>query len=323
MALTRVKNLQRLLLKIPRIKPSEDRTILLVCIGIALAFWLLVKLSQTYRVAREVDLTLHVPDGKTLAAAAPAALQAELEGTGWQLMFEYLMNARHNLVYEIRSEAETTLSRAKLEDDIQRNLVSNGLIVLDVNIDNIPLQLENKVLKKVPVVLNYRFSFAPEYELQREVVLTPDSITVSGPASQIKALQSWPSDSLILQALNDPVKRKVKLRKPPSGLEINHEEVEADVAVEQFTEKWLFVPLTVTHVSDSLKFFPDRVKLTCVVGLSRYNDLDPDDFTLLADLKDVSTSKGANTVPIVLARQPYYVRNVYFTPQSVEFFILK
>ncbi len=311
------------ILKRPQIKLSEDRAILLVCIGIALAFWLLVKLSQTYKVIREVDLSLRVPNGKALAAPAPAALKVELEGSGWQLMFEYLMNARHNLVYEIKNQRETAISRIRLEEDIQRKLASDGLKVLDINIDNISLQLEDKVTKKVPVALLSRLTFAPEHELQREVLLSPDSVTVSGPASQLQLLFSWPTDSLVLYQLNDRIQRAIALRKPPAGIELSHHEVLADIAVEQFTEKWLFVPLTVAHLSDSLKFFPDKVKLTCVVGLSRYNDLQPGDFTLLADLHDFSPAKGSNTAPIVLARQPYYVRNVYYTPQSVEFYILK
>lgn len=321
MALIRAKNLLRPLLKIPRIKPSEDRSILLVCIGIALAFWLLVKLSQTYKVVREVDLLLHVPQGKSLAVAAPDQFKVELEGTGWQLMFEYLMNARHNLVYEIKTQG--VISRVQLEDDIERKLASAGLKVLDVKSSDISLQLENRESKRVPVVLQYRFGFAPEHELQREVLLTPDSIDVSGPVSQLKNIDSWPTDSLVLLQLNAPVTRVVKLKKAPAGIALSATEVKADVAVEQFTEKWLFVPLTVSHLSDSLQFFPDRIKLTCVVGLSKYNDLQAKDFTLLADLMHVSMTDGSNTVPIVLAKQPYYVRNVYFTPQSVEFFILK
>jgi hypothetical protein len=72
-----------------QLKIREDRAILLICIGIALVFWLLVKLSQTYSTVRPVKFEFQIPENETLSNAPPEDMTVEIEGTGWDLMFDY------------------------------------------------------------------------------------------------------------------------------------------------------------------------------------------------------------------------------------------
>ena len=44
---------------------NSDRAILMSCIGIALVFWLLVKLSQSYKTTEDYEISYTLPEGKT------------------------------------------------------------------------------------------------------------------------------------------------------------------------------------------------------------------------------------------------------------------
>lgn len=321
MALT--ESIRLLKQKIPPIKKSEDRAILLTCIAIALVFWVLVKLSQTYRTVWEVGLEFRIPDKKAMISPPPRRLEVEIEGTGWELMYEYLIHGVPHLTYDLNVATDQFVNRGQLRNDIMRQMAAADIKVIEVNFDQISLELEDKISRKIPIRLSSALEFAPEYALQTPPVLQPDSVTVSGPATLIGTYFEWPTDTLRLTNLQAPKTVNVKLALPPQGVQLDISTSSVSLEVEQFTEKSVFVPLTVKNGRDSLKFFPDRFKLTCVVGLSRYNELTANNFTLEVDLKDIQLNESDNSMPVVLTRKPDFVRNIHFTPASVEFFILK
>lgn len=301
----------------------EDRAILMICIGIALVFWLLVKLSQDYRASKEVVFSFNVPADRTFSTAPPNDLRIQVEGSGWDLMFDYFANRKVNLSYNLLQTDQLNLNRGQLRTDILNRLSSRDLTITELNYDNINLVLEEKVNWSVPVYLPYELSFAPGYHLEKPVVLEPDSITVTGPASMLDNIQFWETDSLVINNLKTSKRLAVNLERTPPEINLSHEQVNAIISVEQYTEKSVFVPLTVINAPDSVKVFPASVRVRCIVGLSQYNSLKTEDFEIVLDLKDVPVSESKNTAPINLSKQPDYVKILGFSPNAAEFYILK
>ena len=308
-----------------QLKLREDRAILLICIGIALVFWLLVKLSQTYSTVRPVAFKFQIPENETLSNAPPEDMTVEIEGTGWDLLFDYFSGHGIVLEYDLESANRLQLSRGRLRSDILADLSSSDIQIEEVNPESLNLVLEEKISKKVPVTLNLSLSFASEYHLRDPVDFQPDSIVIAGPKSKVSDIQSWPTDSLIIQNLKSSQVRKLSMQSPPREMELKTKEVEVRIEVEQFTEKSLFVPLQVKNIpeTDSIRFFPQRVRLRFVVGLSKYNEVTDDDFQLEADLKGVALDTEQNQVPIRLTERPDFVKNIQFTPKVANFFIVK
>ncbi len=304
---------------------QKDRAILMICIGIALVFWLLVKLSQDYSTVRPVTLNLTIPDDKALAEAPPTDVRAEIEGTGWDLMFDYFQHPEVKLQYNLEEADQLSLSRNRLRNDILEDLAINDLNVGELNYETISLRLEPKVTKRVPVIFHQSLSFAPGYQLQDSVRLNPDSIEVTGPASMVEEVKRWTTDSLVLDNLKNSQNKRLELEPAPPELSLSTQGVEAVIQVEQFTEKSFFVPLELKNqpAGDSLRYFPQRVKVTCIVGLSRYEEVTPDDYRLVADLEGTAVGKERNRVMIQLTERPEFVKGVQFTPTMAEFFIVE
>lgn len=312
--------------KILNFQLKEDRAILLICIGIALVFWLLVKLSQRYTTSRQVAFDFEIPEGKALADAPPGDMRVEIEGTGWDLLFDYFSNPAIELHYDLSQTDDLLLNRSQLRSEILGQLSSNDIKISEINYESIDLELEEKITKTVPIRLEHKLSFDAEYHLLDSIELEPDSVTVTGPVSEIEQIQKWRTDSLIIENLESSVTREVSLKSPPQVVSLSTQNVEVRIPVEQFTEKSLFVELKVENVPeqiDSIRFFPQRVRVACVVGLSQYNEVTEDDFHLVADLKGASLEEGRNRVTIQLTDRPDFVKNVSFSPKTAEFFIVK
>ncbi len=311
--------------KIDSIQIPEERAILFICIGIALVFWFLVKFSQSYKSLKAVQINIELPEDMALLDQPPSDMSVELSGSGWDLLYEYLSSATIPLDINMMELDEIDLNRGQLRTEIAKNLAAGNLDILEVNYDEIDLQLEEKLQKKLPIYLNASLEYSAEYQRQGPIVLTPDSVSVTGPVSRVEPLRYWPTDSLILKDIQASKEQDIALAVPPNELRLFPRAITVNIPVEQFTEKSLFVPLKVKNAptEDSLKVFPDIIRINCVVGLSQYDTLSSSDFSIEVDLKNTRLNEGKNSVPIQLTQQPDFVKNVTLSPKAAEFFILK
>ena len=302
----------------------EDRTILLTCMGFALIFWLLVKLSQEFSASKPVELVLNIPEGKALSALPPGDIKAQLHGSGWDLAFEFLKRSRLLVPIDLTNSAHFYLSEAQLRTLIGDRLNSSDLKVESVNVNGLSFDLQDKVQKKVPLLLQARIGFAAGHQQFGPIALSPDSVTVTGPAEAIANITRWTTDSVIVNDLSATLNREVRITPPPDVIRADPAKIAVTVEVEDLTEKTVYVPVRIVNSSaDSLKVFPDMVQVSFVVGLSRFEDITHEDFDLVADLKDFRYKEGKNTAPLTLTRQPADIKNVNLNKRSVEFLIVK
>ncbi len=305
------------------VKP-EERTILLVCFGIALIFWLLVKLSQEFSASKQVVLSLKMPENKTLTALPPEDIKVQIRGSGWNLAFAYLKRNRIILPVDLSNSRHFYISEAQLRSMIGETIGSSDLRVSSVNVSGITFDLQEKVVKKVPLILQSRIGFAAGHQFAGNIELSPDSVTLTGPAELIASCNNWTTDSLILDNLNASFTRTLRLSPPPKVIVLDPPKVTVNAQVEGVTEKTVFLPVKIiNHPADSLKIFPDMVQISFTIGLSRFQEVTHEDFDLVADLKDFRFREGKNTAPLALTRQPADVKNVNLNKRAVEFLIVK
>jgi hypothetical protein len=291
---------------------TRERAVLMVCIGIALCFWVLNRLSTKFRKTTPVRLEYFTPLGKALRTTPPQYANVSWQGTGWDL----LTGSEPRIALTVETDSIQTFY---LRTIAAQQL---GNDVFSVSPEQITVEIEDIATKNVPVEAVAALSFWKGFDLADDIQLTPSVITVEGAKSVLENLNSLKTDTLRFQKLKDTIETTIKLAVIPI-LKFSKSEVSAQLAVEQFTEKSLFVPLTVKNAPQRLQIFPNKIKLDCTVALSRYAALSGDNFIAVVDLKNVDVKSKNNTVAIVLLQQPTYVRNVKFSPQSVEFYFEK
>lgn len=308
-----------------KIKPQEDRAILMICIGIALVFWILVKLSQVYRVWKPAVVNVNVPEEMALTKMPPNNLMLRFEARGWDLLFNSQNLSDLVLDYSMGEETELIIPDGQLRSDIFEMLSSPRIKVVDVNYNELYLQLEDRMEREVPVILNKNISFSDGFNYSNDITLEPDSVLISGPVSLVDPVVNWFTDSLILGDVKETVDKPVALMTPPRELKLGQYEIMVNVPIEKFTEKSFFIPLKIRNApeADSLSIFPSSISVTCVVGLSKYHDLTADDIEFEADLGTTQLAEGKNTLPISLTKYPDFAQILNYSPKSATFFIIK
>lgn len=310
---------------------QRESGILLICMIIASIFWIVVKMSKVYTTERIVEIDYILPEGKAFAELPPSEFEAEVEGTGWNLSYDFFKSGRPKVEFDLNTFPSSTIEREQMVKRINEKL-SKTLEVKDVSSlsernlgkDYIMLDYEERFEKKLPVFFDGLPTFQPGYDYMDSVVLVPDSVLVSGPYSLVADLTHWQTSWLEATDLKENFSQDVRLKAPEKGqVFLKPETVEVNIAVEEFTEKDVFVPVTLKNPHDSIRIFPSKVQVQFVVGLTKFNQMTADSFLLEADFQGIARNAENNTVPLTLVKQPKEIRAVNFSPKSVEFFILE
>ena len=296
----------------------------MTCIGIALIFWLLVKLSKNFESEKEFQIVYNLPDSKTLVDAPPKTIKATLYGIGWDLISYYFKSNSNTIHFNLEDVSRYTINNKLLLNAISEKIKANAIEVTNVDHDFILIELENKIEKKVPVLLNVDLDFASQYFLRDSAKLIPDSITISGPSTKIESISSWSTEKREIKNLKTSCTLDLNLMKANDPqINLHPQKIQLELVIEQFTQKTLFLPIHIKNAPDSIRIFPSKIKLNCIVGLSRYEQLNPSDFVAEVDLKNSSTPSQNNTAAIRLVISPDYIQNANFSPKYVEYFILQ
>lgn len=298
-----------------------DRGILLVCMMVSLTFWLIVKLSEEFRSQITFDLEFNFPSNLALSETPPETVEVILEGQGWDLLGR-TFSSREAVIFNLQEENELFINTTQLKDKVQ-NRQSDKVRVLDTRPDFLRLNLEPRVKKKIPVRLESTIGFADQYKLAGQVTIWPDSIIADGPASAVEDLTEWATNLAALADVRETTTLTVPLM-PPGNQQVtlSPSEISATIPVEPFTEKIVFVPVSVLNATDSLRIYPEQVRVSVAVGLSIYDEVVRESFEATVNLGDFNTASGSNSVSVeVICRHPG-VESFMYSPRSVEFFLI-
>ncbi len=293
---------------------------MILSIGIAFFFWMLVKMSHQYRTIQTIPIQYNIPLGKSFLVTPPQQINVTFYGKGWDLLANFFYTSKNFLLINLSESPEQNISRGELKDKIKR--LTPSLQVEDLDQNGLAVVLEDLTLKKVPVVLHHQLAFEVPFQLKDSLLIQPDSVLIEGPSSLIDSVYEWHTVVLAKNDIKANFRAAVALI-PSSNpqLKLEAKAIFVDAVVEQFTKKSIFLPVQVKNAPDSLKrIYPEKVKLSCVVGLSRYQDLSSEDFELSVDLSNVAPNTGNNTAAISVTKQPAYVQGINFSPKSVVFY---
>ena len=306
---------------------KKDRNILLVCFGLSLVAWFFITMSDTYTTERVFQVRYTLPDDQVFVDLPNQTISATIRGTGWDLMYDILSREETVLDFELKGIEngliDQSLLRRRLAEELDPRLEIGKLSRNFIN-----LQTDPKLEVRVPVVSRLTLRPAPQHYLFDSVRFTPDTVVVSGPRSLVQELEAWPTVEKTFSELRAPLSPIVELQPPAKGqITVTPSWVTADIDVEQFTEKVLFVPVGVENAEDSLRIFPNQVEVRAKVGLRQLNAISAQDFRIVADMLGIKQAEmeGAltNSVPLVITQQPTEALSFSIYPKAAEFFFIQ
>ncbi|MEO0040902.1 MAG: hypothetical protein RL329_350 [Bacteroidota bacterium] len=301
-----------------RVFLKSDRAVLMLCIGIALVFWILNKMSHSFRTYKSIEIEYRLPKGKTFSAIPIAHLTAAIIGSGWDL----LGREKVKILIQMTNDSFQIIGGGRLRQEVARQYnISEEMIHL--NVEQIPLYMEDEATKEVSVTPLTSLKFVKGYRLSGEVSVEPAKVVLKGPKNVLDMITTVYTDTIRGEHLKKNLEQLIPIQMPSQVINCIDTRVKVRLGIEEFTEKAMFLPLVVKNAPATYKIFPNKIKLSCTVGLSQYSNINPSLFEAEVDLGDIGTESRNNTVSVALVKQPACVQNVQFMPKSVEFYFEK
>ncbi len=307
------------------LKKRKAKVFLLFLICATLA-WLINRLSQSYTSNTTFQVSyVNIPQEFILANTPKKELEVRLKAVGFQFL-GYGLQAKEiklDVSKVMYKDSTYYLTEDQLRIQLEAQLNNNSTLV-DFDSDPIYFDFTSLESKKIAVKAMVELTYANNHVLEGTLTISPDSIIVSGPKSQIDTIENIETQPLTLTDLNSPFSAEVALRLPKdlNGTKFSSQVTTISGTVVKFSEKVMEVPVTVVNLPNGVKVrtFPEMVEVRCQGMLDDLKELEADNFSVVADYTNVSQETG-NKLPITLQRHPKTLYNAFLSTNEIEFIL--
>lgn len=308
-------------LKKIRFKIGDEQAVLLKCMGIALVFWVFVKLSQTYQTILPVHLEYQLPAGKDFAQQPVATLNTTFSSDGWKLLLSSLSRPNPSIKFDLSEYPRQEIPKEELVRKIKE---VSTLDLIDIDRNQIYFELDTTSVRKVPVVFDGNLKFATDFFVKDSIRLTPDSVLIWGSSSALRGINFLKTTPLTINGIRADVSKRLTLQLPSKqNINLTNRTVEVFIPVEQFSEKEFTVPIQIKDGADSIQLVPALAKVICTLGMSRYEQTTANDFIIEASIGNGPLHLLQNSVALTMVKSPSWAKNVQISPKAVEYFIIR
>lgn len=302
-----------------RASRRERAVVSIVAFIMAMSLWFIVNLNSDYNININVPLELGtIPDDMALVEGLPEFIQVEVSGDGWKLINLY--NNPPDVFIDV-TEGEVNL----FDQVRQRFSVEQDVSVLKVQPFIVNIGLEPKISKKVPIRLNTDISYMDRYGVVGIPSISPDSVMITGSASQVADLEEWIiPDTLALNEVRDDINQVIEIGASNPLLETSISEVTYFANISEFTESEITVYIRTQDLPRGkvINYNPSAVSIRFDVPLEQYTEIQnlrPYEVYVPYDeiLRD---STGFVTPDIELIATEYQIKLRSFQPKAVAYF---
>lgn len=301
-------------------------------LGLSVLFWLMNALSENY--TSDIDYPVrfkNYPENKTLIGDLPSELKIRVSAHGYALLRNRI-GARHiPIIFNVRSFTLNRMSGRDssfyyiesryIHDYISRQLNSEFTII-DVKPDSLIFPFAEVIEKKLPVLNLTKYQLDKQLIFKSDIKLIPDSVMVTGPDYILDTLTIVSTENEDIGMISGSCEKNTVL-KSMKHISFNKKNIKLVFEIEKFTEKLMSIPIEVLNEPDSLKLmtFPRSIQLSCIVGLSKFDFLQPQMFRAAVNYNSIIP--GVSKIQVELNNRPEFVTGIKYKPKTVEFLIEK
>lgn len=299
---------------------------LFACLLLAIAAWLFMALNNKYEyVAKTVLVYKNFPQSRAFHPLQSDTVDLKVEGTGWQLLFARLRINPQSVAVSLNqlNNREFVVFSEQLYN-INKQLESSQKVI-SVKPDTLYFDFTKRTVKKVPVKLIQNLNFSKQYGIASEIKLNPKFVTVSGPIEELNKITAWNSDTLKLNKIENSVTVRLNMQNSShKNVSIFPSTVEVRLPIDEFTEKTIEVPVTIINNKNfnSIKLYPKKVKVTFLVALSFFQQIDESFITATVDANEWSFLHH-NQFTVRITEFPEYCKFISVKPSKIDFVVEK
>lgn len=299
----------------------------LIFLAISTVLWLLAKLSEDYSTQASFNIQFEEVPADKWVSSPDLTAKVSLNTDGFHTL-RYKMVREPNRVitipldevpYHQENVNTYSFSSQYVAERIAKLLKINAS---DVVMNDALVYFNMDVLKSkvVPVAFQSDIKTLRQYGVYGIPTLDPPTITIYGPQEVIDTVKAVKTNKVSKINVSQGFRETVGLDLLGGKIHTNVKEVSVEVKVEKFTEKDIEVPI---KVADSLKmrFFPENMKVKCLVAIKDYASIAPEDFSVAVDRHQLEALQPL--LDVRLASWPQYVQVLSTSPDKVEYLIVQ
>ena len=300
-------------------------SVFFTCLVLAFLAWLVAVLSNPKPYTTKVVLEFrNTPQRRAFHPLQSDTVAITVNGTGWDALFSRMGGGKPISVdlHTLENKSYVVLREQKDQINSKRE---NDQQIISFTPDTLYFDFSNRKVKRIPVNLITAIKYRRQFFQSGNITLNPAYVIINGPANLIDGINSWNSDTLKMDSIDENINTHVNLEPVREGnLSVYPKNIQANIPVDEFTEKVLQIPVKLINNrdDDDVKIFPQKVKVTVMISLSRYPDTNEDLFEATADF-DLWRRGGYRVLPVKISKIPDFCRIVKIEPQNIDFIIKK
>lgn len=293
---------------------------------ISALLWFLIKLSKEYTTQTVFTVVYTQAPVNKWVSSSDQKVNLSFVADGF-------VTLRHNLIRQPNRVVEISLEEVpyRLEggntysygSQYVAERVADWLGVpagnVTMNDDKQYFNMEDLQQKELPVQVPLDVTTQRQYYLYGDPIVEPATLTVYGPKSVLDTVEVLYTEPFVATGANADITRPLAVDYFGGVIQATEQTVQVTVRVEQYTETQVEVPVT---VADSLqvRFFPETMKVRCLVPIRDFASLSPAAFVVLADTAQLHLRQPL--LDIRLVQVPEHVQVIKTEPEQVEYLIV-
>tara|TARA_B100000809_G_C15114440_1_gene521852 strand:- start:1475 stop:2407 length:933 start_codon:yes stop_codon:yes gene_type:complete len=289
--------------------------------------WLLITFSKEYTtVITYAVIYKNIPQNKLLQEAPIKEIDITVKASGFKILRSNLKNQKIQLeasALKRKKNAKFYFLTSNQVIKIQKQLLS-GLELLEIAEDTIYLNLGILSSKKVALKPNLEINYHIGYALLNDIKITPDSIIISGPESQVKKINYLELVALKLNDVKSNFLEEVAILKSNNNFKFSTLKTTISGNVDKFTEGKLQIPFRTKNLPKDINLvtLSEKVEVVFVVALSNFSKISEASFKVECDYLISKNNNLGYLIPKVIL-MPDFIKSVKIIPKKIDFLIQK
>ena len=270
---------------------------LLYSFVIAFIFWFFIKSEDTYSITTSIPLVArNLQEQKTYKEEVPESIIVTLKGSGrafiWLRFFDNFYED-YKAVIDLSSIAdEYNFELDQYYKNNKEKIVLPESLELEfvevISPRSIKINLDQYLVKKVPIKSEVIVSTAPGYIQVGEEVFSPDSISIGGPQEIVDTINFVKTQKDTLVNLVSSIDSEFLIINPDRVVDFDPKKVEGFINIQPISETIVTgIPVKLINKPNDINVFvnPATVSLTIVGGLDQIASIVSTDIEVLINFE--------------------------------------
>lgn len=294
---------------------------------IAAFMWLINALNKDYIAELSYDVKfINTNDKIIVVSKFPKQIIMTVKTDGFTILKNNLNLNPLPLIIDVNKTFKKSKNKLYFVTNSKRNIFkkinkNNNINIIDIYPDTIFADYTKNISKKFKIYPNVSYKLKQQYFISK-VIISPDSLTVTGPKIILDTLSRVESEYLNIGTVDKNIKRNLKI-KSVKNLSFDIKRVNIKLVIKKFTESKIKIPIDIINLPDSINInlIPNNINISYNVALNDFKYVKANDFKIVFDYKKINNNSSFSKIDLV--KYPSYIKNIQVSPQQVKYIIYK